>query len=321
MALMEIYFAPMEGVTDHIYRRVHHRYFPGVDRYFTPFLSPTKDHVFPPRLLRQVAPENNQGIYLVPQLLTKSPVDFLWAAGELADLGYEEINLNVGCPSGTVTAKGKGAGLLADRDSLRRLLDGVFADCPVRVSVKTRLGVREPGEFPAILDIYNDYPICQLIIHARTREEQYGGQVHPEAFAAALSTSRAPVCYNGDVRSAADIAALAGRFSALEAVMIGRGMVSRPWLALGQRDAETLRRFHRELCEAYCAVFGGPVSAMHRMKAIWSYMLVSFQGGERYAKRLGKTRRWEEFLALTGEMFSVCPLTEAEPTPALQWKH
>ncbi len=251
MDFMETYFAPMEGVTDHIYRRVHSRYFPGAGRYFTPFLSPTKDHVFPPRLLRQVAPENNRGVSVVPQLLTKSPVDFLWAAGQLADMGYGEIDLNAGCSSGTVTAKGKGAGLLADRDSLRRLLDGIFAACPVRVSVKTRLGVRDTAEFPAILDIYNDYPLSQLIVHARTREEQYGGSAHLDAFAQAVERSRAPVCYNGDVRSAADMAALQARFPSLGAVMIGRGLVSRPWLAGNMPDRQTLRQFHQALCEAY----------------------------------------------------------------------
>ena len=171
---MELYFAPLEGITDYIYRRIHRRYFPGVDRYFTPFLSPTQNHIFPPRELRQVAPENNRDIPLVPQLLTKNAADFLWAANALADMGYGEVNLNAGCPSGTVTAKGKGAGLLADPDALRRLLDGIFAAAPVRVSVKTRLGVRDPEEFGAILAVYNDYPISRLIIHARTKSREMG---------------------------------------------------------------------------------------------------------------------------------------------------
>ena len=313
MTLMDIYFAPMEGVTDHIYRRVHRDCFaPGAARYFTPFLSPTQNHIFPPRELRQVLPENNRGIPLTPQLLTKNAADFLWAAGELAAMGYEEVNLNVGCPSGTVTAKGKGAGLLADRDSLRRLMDGIFStECPVRVSVKTRLGVRDPEEFFPILDIYNDYPLCQLIIHARTRQEMYAGPVHLDVFAAALEASRAPVCYNGDILSLADVAALTDRFPALDAVMAGRGLVSRPWLTGGQRDTETVRRFHRALCEAYCAAFGGPGSAIHRMKAIWSYMLEGFRGGAQYEKALGKTRCWEDFLVLTERIMDQCPLTEA----------
>ena len=232
---MKLYFAPLEGITDHIYRRLHRRYFPGVDMYFTPFLSPTQNHIFPPRELRQIAPENNAGVPLTPQLLTKDAGDFLWAANALADMGYEEVNLNVGCPSGTVTAKGKGAGLLADLDSLRRLLDGIFAAVPMKVSVKTRLGVRDPAEFGPILDIYNDYPISELIIHARTAKEMYEGPVHPDAF-------------------------------------------------------------------------GGPTSAMNRMKAIWTLMLGSFEGGEAYAKRLGKARKGPEMRALTEEICAGLPL-------------
>ena len=309
---MELYFAPLEGITDYIYRRIHRRYFPGVDRYFTPFLSPTQNHIFPPRELRQVLPENNRDVPLVPQLLTKNAADFLWAAKALADMGYDEVNLNAGCPSGTVTAKGKGAGLLADLDGLRRLLDGIFsAAAPVRVSVKTRLGVKDPAEFGAILAVYNDYPISQLIIHARTKEEMYGGAVHPDAFAKALAESRAPVCYNGDVRSAADITAIERRFPGLRAVMVGRGLVTDPAQACRVRGEapgrESLRRFHEELCEAYCRAFGGPGSAIHRMKAIWALMLPGFAGGEAYAKALGKTRRWSDFLALTGRVLDELP--------------
>ncbi len=309
-----MYFAPLEGITDHIYRRLHRRYFPGVDMYFTPFLSPTQNHIFPPRELRQVAPENNAGVPLTPQLLTKNADDFLWAANALADMGYEEVNLNVGCPSGTVTAKGKGAGLLADKDSLRRLLDGIFSDAPVKVSVKTRLGVRDPAEFIAILDIYNDYPLSGLIIHARTAKEMYEGPVHLDAFGDALAASRVPVCYNGDVCAPADINAIEQRFPGSDAVMIGRGLVADPALVMrlygNEPDRETLTAFNNELWEAYTAAFGGPASAMNRMKAIWTLMLGSYEGGEAYAKRLGKARKWPEMRTLTEEICAALPLAQ-----------
>ena len=317
---MKLYFAPLEGITDYIYRRLHRRYFPGVDMYFTPFISPTYNHLFTQRQLRQLAPENNEGVPLTPQLLTKNAGDFLWAANALADMGYEEVNLNVGCPSGTVTAKGKGAGLLADRESLRRLLDGIFAAAPMRVSVKTRLGVRDPEEFGAILDIYNDYSISELIVHARTAKEMYAGPVHVDIFDRALSASRVPLCYNGDVTTPADIRALARRFPALSAVMIGRGLVADPALisrmAGVEPDRETLRAFHDDLWETYCTAFGGPSSAMHRMKAIWAHMIGSFQGGETYAKGLAKAKKWPDFLALTEDIFAVLPLVHpAEESP------
>ena len=127
---MNYYFAPLEGVTGSEFRRAHHRWFPGVDAYYMPFLSPTQDHVFTPRELRNVLPEHNQGFRAVPQLLTKNPEDFLWCAGELAAMGYGEVNLNLVCPSGTVTAKGKGAGMLARPEELDCFLDTVFSQAP-----------------------------------------------------------------------------------------------------------------------------------------------------------------------------------------------
>ncbi len=306
---MRVYFAPLEGITDYIYRRAHRRYFPGVDRYFTPFISPAQNHVFTHKELRQALPENNAGVPLVPQLLTKKAEDFLWAAQGLADMGYTEVNLNVGCPSGTVTAKGKGAGLLADRDSLRRLLDGIFAAPPTAVSVKTRLGTEDPAEFGPILDIYNDYPICELIIHPRTRREMYVGPVHLDVFEAACSRSRAPLCYNGDIRTAGDIHAAGQRFPSAGAVMVGRGLVADPAM-LGEHDRDTLRRFHEELCAAYCEAFGGPGSAIHRMKAIWMFMLDAFEGGRAYEKRLIKAKKWPDLMALTAEIFGSLPLAD-----------
>ena len=146
---MEYYFAPMEGITGAEYRAVHHRHFPGVDRYYMPFITPTQDRVFTPRELRNISPERNAGYRAVPQLLTKNAGDFNWAAGELFAMGYDEVDLNLGCPSGTVTAKGKGAGMLADLEGLDRFLDGIFSAARGKISVKTRLGLRDPEEiFP-----------------------------------------------------------------------------------------------------------------------------------------------------------------------------
>ena len=143
---MNYYFAPLEGVTGSEFRRAHHRWFPGVDAYYMPFLSPTQDHVFTQRELRNVLPEHNQGFRAVPQLLTKNPEDFLWCAGELAAMGYDEVNLNLGCPSGTVTAKGKGAGMLARPEELDCFLDTVFSQAPPR---KPGLGWRTRRSSPA----------------------------------------------------------------------------------------------------------------------------------------------------------------------------
>ena len=179
---MEYEFAPLEGITDAVYRRTHSRFYPGVARYYTPFISPTKNHCFTPREKRELKAENNPGVPLVPQLIGKNAEDFLWAVNELADMGYREVNFNLGCPSGTVTAKGKGAGFLAKPDALDAFFEKIFRAAPLRISVKTRLGMVSPEEFPHLLEIYNRYPVCRLIIHPRTREEQYSGPIHRDLF-------------------------------------------------------------------------------------------------------------------------------------------
>ena len=162
---MRYYAAPMEGVTSYLYRKAHSRYFKKADKYFMPFLSPSHDHIFTKKDLREIAPEHNEGLNAVPQLLTRRAEDFLWAAGELKKMGYREVNLNLGCPSGTVTAKGKGAGFLGEPAELDRFLEEIFAAAEVRISVKTRLGLRESEEFSHLLEIYNRYPIAELTIH------------------------------------------------------------------------------------------------------------------------------------------------------------
>ena len=162
---MRYYFAPMEGLTDSIYRRTHHKFFSGVDRYYMPFLSPTIHRTLTHREDRELPMADSVPFTAVPQVLTKVAEDFLWAAAVCRDRGYDEVNLNLGCPSGTVVSKGKGSGMLRDTDALDRFLDQIFAASPLPVSVKTRLGLESPDEFPAILDVYNRYPIRELTVH------------------------------------------------------------------------------------------------------------------------------------------------------------
>ena len=205
---MQYLCAPMEGVTGDLFRQAQRQTFPAADSYYTPFLSPTANRTFSPRELREIEPAHNAGIRVVPQLMGHCAEDFLWMAGQLADMGYDEVNFNLGCPSNTVTVKKKGAGLLTEPDLLRQFFDAVFAACPLPVSVKTRLGKTTPETFPALLELYNDYPICELIVHPRVQADQYHGHPDLDMFAYALAHSRAPVCYNGDVTTAAQLHAL-----------------------------------------------------------------------------------------------------------------
>lgn len=297
----------MEGLTDMVYRRAHQKYFPGMDRYYTPFVSPTQNHCFRSRELRELSPENNAGVPLVPQLIGKNAEDFLWAAKELAQMGYKEVNLNLGCPSGTVTAKGKGAGFLAFPQELDRFLNEIFSHSPVGISIKTRLGVEKPEEFGAILEIYNRYPLCELIIHPRTKREMYTGDIHMDVFERAVSATQIPLCYNGDLSSEDGIRAFYQKFPVVPAVMIGRGLVADPAMITRMKgypqDEQSLYRFHQELCEEYGRVFGSVSSALPRMKAIWSLMLSAVPNGEAFRKPLSKVKKWPEFLSVTEAIF------------------
>ena len=310
---MKYYFAPMEGVTGAEFRRAHHQVFGGVDAYYMPFLSPTQDHVFTPRELRGILPENNPGFRAVPQLLTRNVEDFLWAAGELAAMGYDEVNLNLGCPSGTVTAKGKGAGFLAKPEELERFFDEVFAAVKLPVSVKTRLGVKEPEEFERLLDIYNRYPIACLTIHPRVQKQFYKGPVHRDWFAWAAERSRNPLCYNGDLVTVEDCTVFAVDFPAIDAVMIGRGAIADPALLRKLRGGvpatrQELQTFTRTLYQSYQDFYGQVGPAAQRMKEVWFFLIHLFEGGERHDKKMRRLRTPGEYEAVEASIFQELPL-------------
>ena len=305
--------APLDGITKRVFRRVWHARFGGADRCFIPFLSPTDQHILTPRDRREV--ENPEGLPQVPQIMAKRAEDFVWAAETLADMGYGEVNLNLGCPSGTVTAKGKGSGLLADPDRLDRFLDGVFSRAPVPVSVKTRLGYQQPEEFPRLLEIFNRYPIACLTIHPRVRPEKYRGQVHLDSFALAMAESKNPVCYNGDLVSVPGVRALEARFSNLGAAMIGRGAIADPALFRRLRGGpaatrEELRTFTEELYQAYQDFYGQAAPASQRMKEVWFYLIHLCEGGERLGGRMRRSRGPRAYEELEAQIFQELALLD-----------
>ena len=313
---MRYYFAPMEGITDSIYRRMHHKYFGGVDRYYMPFLSPTVHRQLTHKEDRELPFADTEPFTAVPQILTKVADDFLWAAQVCADRGYAEVNLNIGCPSGTVVSKGKGSGMLRDLGALDAFLETVFASTPLPISVKTRLGLENEAEFPPVLEIYNRYPIKELTVHPRTRKQFYDGALHMDMFRYAVENSKNPLCFNGELRSNSHILDFFRDFPQedhpqIGAVMIGRGLIADPGMLLpGGTDRAALEGFMNGLLETYLEAFGGARNAMFRMKENWSLLRHRFAGSDRLWKDLRKTTDLTEYRRITAEIFRSLPLTE-----------
>ena len=308
---MEIYFAPMEGLTDSVYRSVHHKYFGGVDKYYMPFLSPTVHRALTQREARELPLADTAGFEAVPQLLTKNVEDFLWAAEQCRDRGYNEVNLNLGCPSGTVFSKGKGSGMLRDSDGLDRFLEEIFSAAPLPISLKTRLGVESAEEFPRLLEIYNRYPVKLLILHPRVRKAFYEGNVDMAAFDYAMQNSKNPLCFNGNLCQSQAVSRFSRQYPAISSVMLGRGLIGNPGMFAPQgATPEALEAFSDELLDTYTSLFGGPRNAMFRLKENWRYLLCLFEGAEKLGKRLRKTTDVAEYRRLTHEIIRSCPLRE-----------
>ena len=315
---MHIYFAPLEGITTYPYRNLHHKYFGGVEKYFTPFLAPGPEQGMSVKEMRDVLPENNAGVPVVPQILTNRAGDFLLASKKLSEMGYREINLNLGCPSGTVTAKKKGSGFLLYPDDLDRFFDEVFSDAAVRngeflVSIKTRIGKNEVEEWPELMQVYNRYPIHELTVHPRIQKEFYKGTSHLDVFTDILKESRNPVVYNGDLFTVEKVKEFREKFPTAGTVMIGRGLIRNPALAemILQEETEPeadilprIREFHDALFEHYRETMSGDRNLLFRMKDLWSYMLAEVPDSEKLAKKIRKSQHVPEYLAAVEEVFA-----------------
>lgn len=302
------YAAPMEGLTTWLWRRVHAEIFGGADKYFTPFLSPNDNCAFQKKELREI--DNTARLPVVPQILTARAEHLIWASRELASRGFEEINLNAGCPSGTVTAKHKGAGLLCRIDELDALLDAVFTALPaMRISVKTRVGYASCEEWQALLALYNRYPIHELIVHPRIRKDFYTGTARRSLYAWTKEHTDLPLVYNGDVTSPRDPA-----FA--ESLMAGRGLLRDPALfrrASGGTPAsrEELGAYVTALAEGYEAELGAD-AALHKMWELWAYLIDAFRGGEPYLKAMRKCRTLSAYRGIAAAVLGELPLAAEE---------
>ena len=302
-----ICFAPMEGITTKTFRRVFRSHFSGVDRYYTPFLVANHTHHFKQRELRELEPFED---LLIPQVLTSDKDDFVWAGRLICSKGYEEINLNLGCPYPTVFTKGKGSGMLRDPDALDRFLDSVFSeqDMPA-VSVKTRIGVSDPNEYQNLLRVFIRYPFSEIIIHPRIREEFYTGRPHTEIFEKMLSELKCPVGYNGDIKSASDAERIISGFPTVSSLMIGRGLLADPALARKIRggngaDLSELVSFLKDLAESYGEILYSEKDVLFKMKELMYYLGQNTAGSDREKADVKHSKNLEDFFDSVYRMLS-----------------
>lgn len=302
---MKIYFAPLEGITGHIFRNAYNEIYGHIDKYYAPFISPSENCPLTPRERKDITPENNRGIDLVPQILTCRSDCFIEASKELQAMGYKEVNLNLGCPSGTVCAKGKGAGFLPETLALQKFLDDIYSYSEsegMKISIKTRLGYYNSDEFYDLVDIFNAFPVSELIVHPRIRSDYYKGEPRKEYYAYALEHAKCPLVYNGNVFSCEDYNELVKTFDrSLDPVMLGRGLISDPSLADKLKGFETetdfvkLKRLHDMLYHEYQQIMSPDINVLYKMRELWTYWRSLFDGRDRDIKRLLKAKKYAEY--------------------------
>lgn len=303
-AAPRLVLAPLRGVTIRPFRECFQRHFGGLDGAVSPFLTTIAGAKIKATHLADIRPEVNAALPLVPQVIGKNPVEFATLLGAIRGLGYGRCDLNVGCPFPMIVRRGRGAGLLRDADALRRMLDAGCAALPERgLSVKVRLGIDAPGLLLERMDLLNQYPLAELTIHARTVHQRYEGEVDLDAFAECLAAAKMPVVYNGDIRTPQDLARLRARFPGVAGWMIGRGVVTDPFLALRIRGAapsreeepDRIRVFVEEYAEMTKAELFGPAPFLGRMKELWSYLHASFVDGELLWRELRVSRSFADY--------------------------
>lgn len=305
---MKFYLAPLEGITTYVYRNAYAKHFGDVDKYFTPFIVPHKEKKFSTRELKELSREHNAGLEVIPQLLTNNAEDFLKTAKDLKSLGYDEINLNFGCPSKTVVTKKKGSGFLAYPDELEEFLKRIFSETDMKISVKTRIGKDSPEEFSRLLEIYNQFPITELIIHPRIQTDYYQNVPNLNVFEHAYQGAKMPICYNGDINESLDYHRIFNCFPGLEYTMIGRGIIRNPGLISQIKGNDKLNEkrlyaFHQDILDEYIKISSGERNVLFKMKELWAFMIDLFDINDKLAKKIKKVERLRDYENLVNIIF------------------
>ncbi len=299
---MQIYQAPLEGLTPVTYRKVFRRHFSHIDKFFTPFLTATHTHSFQGRDRKEYQPYQES---TVPQLMAKTAEVMIPAMQMMAEEGYREVNLNAGCPAPTAVTKGRGAGMLLDTEQLDRFFEEVFEakekdpSLP-SLSVKTRIGMKDISEAKELTKVYARYPFSEIIIHPRVREEYYGGEPHKDVFREMMESLKMPVCYNGDIRTKQDADEISSMFPDLERIMLGRGLIANPALPREIMGGEPLSKeelilYLEDLKESYREILYGERDVLFKLVDVWHYVGYHFPEQEKELKKIRRSKNLREY--------------------------
>lgn len=299
---MKLYFAPLEGITKYAYRNTHKEMFEGCDAYYAPFINPSDQEKVSKKGIKDILPENNKDISIKVQVLTNRADSFLKFEDKVRPMGYDEINVNLGCPVTMVTKKGRGSGFLCDPNGMDAFFDEVFSNTKVKISAKTRIGFSSPDEMENLMKVYNKYPLSLLIIHPRTREEFYKGNVHTDVFEKCFDNSKIPLCFNGNVNSKEDFEKIEKAFPGLDSVMFGRGAIQNPAIFREIKGGVLLStgelvEFSKRLCKNYMTVLESETFTLHKLKEIWVYMMLNFPNEKKIGKAINKSKTIDEFVS------------------------
>jgi tRNA-dihydrouridine synthase len=307
--MSELVLAPIRGITDCHFRTLFQRHFPGFDSALAPFINPQRHSSFHPKQLKDMLPEFNQALPATPQLLHTNPEDFLFLASRLQELGYKEVNWNLGCPAPMVTKKNRGSGLLPFPEEIVSFLDQVIPRLPMQLSIKTRLGYDNKDELLALLPRLDDYPLTEIIIHGRLGSQLYRGDIDRETFGRCLARSKHAIVYNGDITTSEILIDLQRQFPEISKWMIGRGALANPFLPgeiKGMQisgQLEQLKAFHDELYGCYQELLDGPAHLLGRMKQLWVYLSAFFPPRQKTWKKIRKCRTEVKYLDVVESLF------------------
>jgi len=324
---MKICLAPIMGVTDAVYRSTFAKYFNGVDYAIAPFISSVAARKLKPNYLKDLFPERNSQLPVIPQILSKDADDFLFLAEKIGELGYTEINWNLGCPSPMVIKKKRGSGLLPFPDQIDSILEKVCSSWPHKLSIKTRLGKYSADELLKLLNVFDRYPLSEIIIHPRLGVQLYKGTVDLAAFCRCLAQTRHQIVYNGDITSAVFLSGLQDELTGITTWMIGRGLLANPFLAeickgeSRQLNSGSYRKillqFHNEMFRQYELLLSGPSHLLCKMKAIWKYWGHFFIDSNIITKKVHKCVRIDQYKDCIVSFFETYPLAQLQTQAVL----